>query len=111
MERKEKTYRAIRHDIVRLKQKQVTLDLHHPNEKVQQIQEILQGLTGLNILELFAGSGNCTTYYDYMAKSVKAYELNKEKFSLLSENIKSVWRYAFKVTKIKATDYTGVVNR
>src|SRR5699024_7543110 len=34
------------------------------------------------------------------------------KVELLDElNLKSVWRYAFKVTKIKATDYTGVINR
>ena len=34
----QKTYRAIRHEIVRAKQKQNADEVHHPNEKINQIK-------------------------------------------------------------------------
>jgi len=58
-----KTYRAIRHDIVREKQNKNDQSVHHPLQKINQIKRILQGKTELNILELFSGRGNCTTEY------------------------------------------------
>jgi hypothetical protein len=58
-----KTYRAIRHDVVRLKQKENCNTVHHPNEKIEQIESFLTGLNNLKILELFAGQGNLTKIY------------------------------------------------
>lgn len=198
-----KTYRAIRHDVVRKKQAENSDELHHPNEKINQIRRVLpEGY--YNILELFAGQGNLTqvyndigTVYAYDKKYLKTGDsylqfhkliADKTKFSvidldpygfpnrffpdifLLIENgyifitmpkpyvnilngitqahlisyygehnpskeviidrialwglchwrkvelideldLKSVWRFAFKVEKVKATEYTGVKNR
>lgn len=59
---KEKTYRAIRHDITRAKQAKNLSDVHHPDEKIAQIKSILSG-SDHNILELFAGQGNLTGLY------------------------------------------------
>lgn len=58
-----KTYRAIRHDIVRQRQKDNTDDAHHPVEKEEQIRSILNAFVDLKILELFAGQGNLTKVY------------------------------------------------
>jgi hypothetical protein len=35
-----KTYRAIRHDVVRAKQKQNANEVHHPDEKINQIKRV-----------------------------------------------------------------------
>lgn len=43
-EASKKTYRAIRHDVVRLKQKNNDSDVHHPDEKINQINKVLYGL-------------------------------------------------------------------
>lgn len=59
----EKTYRAIRHDVVRAKQKANSDDTHHPDEKRAQIETALAGKSDLKILELFAGQGNLTKIY------------------------------------------------
>jgi len=58
-----KTYRAIRHDVVRKRQKENCSSAHHPDEKISQLQRILKNKTGLKILELFSGQGNLTNYY------------------------------------------------
>jgi len=59
-----KTYRAIRHDIIREKQATNNISVHHPNEKISQINNILSSYKDkLNILELFAGQGNLTKVY------------------------------------------------
>ena len=67
---KNKTYRAIRHDITRNKQK-LNLDaVHHPDEKIYQINNAIEQYYGMNsdpnikILELFAGQGNLTKVYE-----------------------------------------------
>jgi len=64
---KEKTYRAIRHDVVRKKQKENSSELHHPEEKTNQIIRVLSEFEfnkkKLKILELFAGQGNLTNSY------------------------------------------------
>ena len=58
-----KSYRAIRHDIVRKKQADHADEVHHPNEKINQIKKHLKG-KDLKILELFAGlNGNLTKVY------------------------------------------------
>jgi hypothetical protein len=62
----EKTYRAIRHDVVRAKQKQNSAEVHHPDEKINQIIQVFGEVNLCNeakILELFAGRGNCTDIY------------------------------------------------
>lgn len=61
--KKEKTYRAIRHDVVRKKQKENSKDVHHPIEKIKQVKKHLNGKTNLKILELFAGHGNMSDEY------------------------------------------------
>lgn len=61
-----KTYRAIRHDVTRGKQKENSAAVHHPEEKISQIQEVLKneyGLEEISILELFSGQGNLTGIY------------------------------------------------
>ena len=207
-----KTYRAIRHDVVRNKQNDNSDFLHHPNHKTKQIRKILKTSLGffeenhniIKILELFSGRGNLTKVYEdygqvdaYDKKWLKTgdsyrvfhgliYEKNKyqivdldpygfpirffpdifllidngvlfvtmpkpyvnilngitathlasyfgeknpskekiinrialwglchwRKVELLScIDCKSIWRFAFNVEKVKATDYTGVKNR
>ena len=81
-----KTYRAIRHDITRLKQRQNDKKVHHPNEKINQIKKVLIGID-LSILELFAGNGNCTKIYNNYGE-VLAYEKNKTVYNSLIENTK-----------------------
>ena len=198
-----KTYRAIRHDIVRAKQANNDNSVHHPEEKINQLYKYIKG-NNYKILELFAGQGNLSehykkfgTLYAYDKKYLKTgdsylnvYDLiyNKKNFDiididpygfpnrffphiyLLIENgyifitmpkpyvnilngitrthlisyygehnpniniiiekfalwglchwrkiqvldildLKSVWRICMKVTKVKATEYTGVKNR
>ena len=61
-----KTYRAIRHDVVRKKQAINSSEVHHPDEKTNQIEWVMQNLNvqnGHDILELFAGRGNLTNIY------------------------------------------------
>ena len=202
-----KSYRAIRHDIVRAKQSANANELHHPNEKIKQILNILTaeyGLKEISVLELFAGQGNLTKVYQKFG-TVDAYDKKhlksgdsytqfhrligeKKRFDVIdldpygfpnrffpdvflliqngimfvtmpkpyvnilngitaahlisyygkpnpsqeeiterialwglchwrkvvlidSIDCKSIWRFAFKVEKVKATDYTGVKNR
>lgn len=62
----EKSYRALRHDVVRNKQKQNDSDVHHPHHKKDQIVSVIdKHLPGDNhtILELFCGRGNLTDVY------------------------------------------------
>lgn len=75
---KEKTYRAIRHDIVRAKQSQNDSEVHHPDEKINQIKRVFDGFEWNNeqspkILELFAGQGNLTKVYEAFG-DVTAYD-------------------------------------
>jgi hypothetical protein len=61
-----KTYRAIRHDVVRQKQEVNHDQVHHPDQKIAQIKFVMQNLNmqrGHEILELFAGQGNLTNVY------------------------------------------------
>lgn len=57
-----KTYRAIRHQIVRAKQSENDDSVHHPKEKINQIYKYIKG-ENLRILELFAGQGNLTKHF------------------------------------------------
>ena len=59
-----KTYRAIRHDIVRKSQKENKNEVHHPHQKKNQIGKILKNRSGLKILEMFSGRGNLTREYE-----------------------------------------------
>jgi len=60
----DKTYRAIRHDVVRAKQKSNSEEVHHPVEKLEQIDKVLKGSSKLKILELFCGCKNLTPTYE-----------------------------------------------
>jgi len=68
-----KSYRAIRHDVTRHKQKENYDKVHHPYEKEYQIHTALKGKSNLNILELFAGQGNLTGIYQEYG-TVDAYD-------------------------------------
>jgi len=69
MEGTDKTYRAIRHDVVRKKQRENSNEVHHPDEKITQVRKMLDGQDNLKILELFAGKGNLTRIYeDYIGE-------------------------------------------
>tara|TARA_R110000868_G_scaffold152302_3_gene376951 strand:- start:1696 stop:2307 length:612 start_codon:yes stop_codon:yes gene_type:complete len=59
----DKTYRAVRHDVVRNKQKSNADEVHHPKEKTEQINRFLSGHHHLSILELFAGCGNLSNVF------------------------------------------------
>jgi len=60
---KDKTYRAIRHDVVRALQASNDDSVHHPDEKIMQLDRVLDG-EGKKILELFSGQGNLTNKYN-----------------------------------------------
>jgi hypothetical protein len=81
-----KTYRAIRHDITRQKQKGNNVEVHHPHHKTIQIKKVLSGID-LSILELFAGHGNCTKVYSNYGE-VTAFEKSASVFQSLLENTK-----------------------
>ena len=72
-----KSYRAIRHDVVRKKQRQNEDTVHHPNQKISQIKTALKGSSNLRILELFAGQGNLTIEYKRYGM-VEAYDKKLE---------------------------------
>jgi len=64
-----KTYRAIRHDVVRAKQKQNADEVHHPDEKINQIKKVFNMQIwdddeNPKILEMFVGQGNLTNVYE-----------------------------------------------
>lgn len=58
-----KSYRAIRHDVIRSKQKVYDQDVVHHDQKIHQIRSFLKDKKDLNILELFSGSGVLTKEY------------------------------------------------
>jgi hypothetical protein len=60
----EKTYRAIRHDVTRKKQRENSNEVHHPDEKKSQIESILGDKNDLRIMELFAGHGNMSKIFE-----------------------------------------------
>lgn len=70
-----KSIYAIRHIVVRQRQKENADAVHHPGEKEAQIERVLPpvGEKPLKILELFAGRGNCTKVYERYGK-VWAYD-------------------------------------
>lgn len=85
-----KSYRAIRHDITRAKQGQNHDAVHHPDEKISQINRVLNEICGwgdLSTLELFAGHGNLTKVYAEYGEVI-ANEYNGKVFQKLTENTK-----------------------
>lgn len=85
-----KTYRAIRHDITREKQKNYNNSLHHPDEKIYQIKSILSDICecgDLSILELFAGQGNLTKEYAKYGEVI-ANEYKHKVYEILKKNTK-----------------------
>lgn len=68
----EKSYRAIRHDIVRSRQSSQCATAHHPAQKQSQIHRVLEGQSNLTILELFAGEGGggCTEAFGHYGAPV-----------------------------------------
>lgn len=85
-----KTYRAIRHDVTRNKQNKNYDEVHHPDEKINQIKKVLSedsGWDDLSILELFSGHGNCTKIYANYGE-VLAFEKKGTVYNSLIENTK-----------------------
>ena len=58
-----KTKNAEKHDRLRLKQRQYLDSHHHPIEKIQQLEKLNEYIYG-DIIELFAGEGNLSKYYE-----------------------------------------------
>tara|TARA_R110000772_G_scaffold88986_10_gene184685 strand:+ start:667 stop:1362 length:696 start_codon:yes stop_codon:yes gene_type:complete len=90
IEENKKTYRAIRHDVIRKRQSEYCDTAHHPNEKINQIRKVLSEICGwgdLSILELFAGQGNCTRIYSEYGE-VMANEYKAKVYEQLKENVK-----------------------
>ena len=83
----EKTYRAIRHEVVRKRQREDSADTRHPDEKINQIRLALNDSEDLNILELFAGSGNLTKEYAKYGSVVAVDNVGKV-YAQLVENMK-----------------------
>lgn len=87
---KQKSYRAIRHDVVRRKQKANDNSVHHPDQKIDQVNRVLSnegGWRDLSILELFAGHGNLTRIYAEYGEVI-ANEYKKSVYDRLVENTK-----------------------
>lgn len=79
--------RVIDHEIVRKKQRGYCDTLHHPDEKINQIKQVLEGQSDLSTLDLFAGRGNCSKIYaDY--GFVQANEFKGKVFTELREQIR-----------------------
>jgi len=74
---KKKSYRAIRHDVVRKRQAKNCDTAHHPEEKEQQLRKYIKG-KDLKILELFSGRGNLTKVYEEYGV-VSKYDIKYEK--------------------------------
>ena len=87
-EKSGKTYRAIRHDVVRSKQSKNSEETHHPIAKTSQAEKILKGKKGMQILELFAGQGNMTRIFAKHG-DVLAAEKNKQTFEILNDKTKN----------------------
>ena len=85
----EKTYRALRHEVVRKRQREDSDDTRHPDEKIRQIRLALQGLEDLTTLELFAGTGNCTQEYAQYGSVVAVDKVGKV-YDQLVENMKEL---------------------
>jgi len=84
-----KSYRAIRHDIVRKKQFDYCDTVHHPDKKINQIKTVLDEICGwgdLSILELFAGQGNLTKVYAEYGEVI-ANEYKLKVFEKLLDNV------------------------
>lgn len=84
---REKTYRAIRHDIVRRRQNTNSDDTRHPHEKSKMINNVLEGSSDLDILEFFAGEGNCTQIYQQFGSVIANDKVGKV-YDKLVENTK-----------------------
>ena len=90
--KKQKTYRAIRHDVVRARQKNNNDDAHHPKQKKEQIKKFLSHKKNLKILELFAGQKNLSPLYeefgdlDKYDKKLKTGDSFKVFHELISKN-------------------------
>jgi tRNA G26 N,N-dimethylase Trm1 len=88
---KTKSYRAIRHDVVRQRQSKNCDTAHHPVEKTNQVRRVLSEICGwgdLSTLELFAGHGNMTQVYAEYGEVV-ANEYKISVFNKLEKNVKN----------------------
>lgn len=80
------TVASVKHKVVRLSQVNNSDSHHHPVEKQQQIENVLNSITeDISVLETHAGYGNMTAVYSSYAKDVVCYELNKEKAKYIKD--------------------------
>lgn len=92
-----KTYRAIRHDVVRLKQAENSNEVHHPDEKINQIIKVLANSKNYKILELFSGQGNLTKIYEQYGNVTvcdKKYQKTGDSFLLFHKLISEKKKYS-----------------
>ena len=95
----EKTYRAIRHDIVRKKQEQNSAEVHHPDQKINQIYSVLDNSKKYKILELFCGRENLTKHY----KKFGEVELYDKKWKKTGDSYKQFHRLIWENKKYHPT--------
>ena len=96
----EKTYRAIRHDIVRKKQEQNSAEVHHPDQKINQIYSVLDNSKKYKILELFCGRENLTKHY----KKFGEVELYDKKWKKTGDSYKQFHRLIWENKKYEIID-------
>ena len=65
------------HKAIRSKQKNNHDDYHHPKEKIQQLNKFKDQLMDKKILEVFAGQGNLTEFYNNLGEVTP---MTKERF-------------------------------
>tara|TARA_R100001244_G_C5121126_1_gene123515 strand:+ start:49 stop:666 length:618 start_codon:yes stop_codon:yes gene_type:complete len=94
-----KTYRAIRHDIVRTKQSANAEEVHHPEEKINQLYNFIKE-ENLNILELFAGQGNLSKHYKKFG-NVECYD---KKYLKSGDSFLNVYDLIYKKKKYDIID-------
>jgi hypothetical protein len=94
-----KTYRAIRHDIIRGKQSSNDNEVHHPEEKINQLYNFIKE-ENLNILELFAGQGNLSQHYKKFG-NVECYD---KKYLKSGDSFLNVYGLIYKKKKYDIID-------
>ena len=80
------TQSSVKHKYTRLKQKGNADTHHHPQEKTEQIKDVLINIDGrIFVLETHAGYGNLTGTYSLYAEKVLSFDINKEKCDYINE--------------------------
>jgi 16S rRNA G966 N2-methylase RsmD len=93
------TISSVKHKYIRLKQSDNDDKHHHPEEKIEQIKNIINNKNNLHILETNAGLGNLTSQYQKYGK-VLALDIDTKKIQKINEmkleNVKTIKCDAFR---------------